>query len=621
MTRMTRILIEERTSMAAKVRQNRDLLPNGKGHFKLRGVLYARVSSEEQRERQTIQTQIDTAKSWFEREGIELVHVYKDEGVSGTVPLEERPDGRRLLEDGQAKKFDLVAVYKVDRLGRADLVAHVARHHLETLGVGLRSITEPFDLSNPYGRFMFAQFASFAALERSNFLERSKAGTARLVKTGIWVSGIVPYGYYRGEDRFLHINETLLPGTTVSEAEVVRMMYRWATEGQSTLKIARMLNAMGIPPHYVKDGRLVQRGKRKVHTSGKWFAGRVRNLLRNETYMGVHHWGKRTSDRNKPKELIRREVPAIVSPEVWQQAKDALRKNYVWSPRNSKNNYLLKGMLKCGFCDRNMTGYQRGRIQYRCNSQLTHVKDAFGPCSGRHLSGVWIEGLVWNELKDWILNYTNLEAVITDALREQDQERQVWEKTLGQMRKEIEAKGQEKDRIITLYRKGLLSDSDLERQLGIIETEAKHVRQAADDLEQRHRLFVNPEEVITTIRKQLADFRKAIRKGDVPFATKRKIVEQFVKEVRVYLKKRGRGAPKENLLFVEAVPFRANGTTTDTPAMNRQRVWERPGNKTPSKQPEEGKIHVVYNFPFPPNPQRIMSITNYMGTDSSRTPA
>lgn len=607
--------------MAAKVRQNRDLLPNGNGHTKLRGVLYARVSSEEQRERQTIQTQIDTAKSWFEREGIELVHVYKDEGVSGTIPLEERPDGRRLLEDGQAKKFDLVAVYKVDRLGRADLVAHVARHHLETLGVGLRSITEPFDLSNPYGRFMFAQFASFAALERSNFLERSKAGMVRLVRTGIWLSGIVPYGYYRGDDRYLHISEDLLPGATISEAEVVRMAYQWATEGQSTLKIARRLNAMGIPPHYTKDGRLVQRGKRKAHTSGKWFAGRVRNLLHNETYMGVHHWGKRPTDRNKPKELIRREVPAIVSQDIWQRAQEALRKNFVWSPRNAKNDYLLKGMLKCGFCNRSMSGYRRDVIFYRCNSQLSHVKDAFGPCSGRHLPGAWIEGLVWDELKDWILNYTNLEAVITDALQEQEQERRTWEKTLGQMRKEVEAKGQERDRIITLYRKGLLSDGDLERQLGIVDTETQQVQYAANDLEQRHRLYVNPEEVITTIREQLADFRKTIRKGEVPFATKRKIVELFVKEVRVYLKKRGRWAPKENILFVETVPFRANGTTTNAPAINRQRVWERPGKKTHSKPPEEGKIHAVYNFPFPPKPQRIMSITNRRGTDSSRTPA
>lgn len=101
--------------------------PNGQ----LRGVLYARVSSEEQRERQTIETQIDEAVSWFAREGIALVGVYRDEGVSGTIPLEERPDGKRLLADAQAGKFNLVAVYKVDRLGRADLVAHVARHHLE----------------------------------------------------------------------------------------------------------------------------------------------------------------------------------------------------------------------------------------------------------------------------------------------------------------------------------------------------------------------------------------------------------------------------------------------------------------------------------------------------------
>src|SRR5262245_51457999 len=131
--------------------QNRDLLLSRNGHAPMRAVLYARVSSEEQARRESIETQVHYAKQQCEREGSLLVQVYKDEGISGTIPFENRPDGKLLLADARAGKFETVLLYKVDRLGRSDMVSHVARYHLETLGVGLRSLTEPFDTSTPQG--------------------------------------------------------------------------------------------------------------------------------------------------------------------------------------------------------------------------------------------------------------------------------------------------------------------------------------------------------------------------------------------------------------------------------------------------------------------------------------
>src|SRR5262245_14330322 len=101
---------------------------NGTGP--LRAVLYARVSSEEQARRESIQTQIDFAKQQCDHEGIPLIRIYEDEGISGTVPFEDRPDGKCLLTDARKGDFDVVLVYKVDRLGRLNVVSHVALHHL-----------------------------------------------------------------------------------------------------------------------------------------------------------------------------------------------------------------------------------------------------------------------------------------------------------------------------------------------------------------------------------------------------------------------------------------------------------------------------------------------------------
>jgi site-specific DNA recombinase len=89
---------------------------NGHGFEPERVALYMRVSSEEQRQRQTIQTQQEFLSEYARVMELEVVDTYPDDGVLGTIPLEERSEGRRLLEDAKAGKFDTVLVYKPDRL-------------------------------------------------------------------------------------------------------------------------------------------------------------------------------------------------------------------------------------------------------------------------------------------------------------------------------------------------------------------------------------------------------------------------------------------------------------------------------------------------------------------------
>src|SRR5919112_6001541 len=131
-----------------------------------RVALCLRVSSEEQRERETIEIQNEFLSQYCRLYGLDVAGIYKDDGVSGTIPLEERPEGRRLLEDAKASKFDAVLVYKLDRLGRSLLVIVDAHDRLQAAGVSLRSATEPIDTSNPSGRLVFQLLASFAEYER-----------------------------------------------------------------------------------------------------------------------------------------------------------------------------------------------------------------------------------------------------------------------------------------------------------------------------------------------------------------------------------------------------------------------------------------------------------------------
>src|SRR5918993_4145798 len=91
---------------------------NGHGAEPERVAPYLRVSSEEQRERETIEIQREFLEQYCRLYGLEVVQIYADDGVSGTVPLHGRPEGRRLLEDAKEGKFSTLLVYRLDRLGR-----------------------------------------------------------------------------------------------------------------------------------------------------------------------------------------------------------------------------------------------------------------------------------------------------------------------------------------------------------------------------------------------------------------------------------------------------------------------------------------------------------------------
>jgi hypothetical protein len=91
----------------------------------------------EQRERETIEIQDEFLRQYADLYKLNVVAEYRDEGISGTVPLHERPAGTRLLEDAKAGNFDVLLVYKLDRLGRSLLVIVEAHDLLAGSGAGV----------------------------------------------------------------------------------------------------------------------------------------------------------------------------------------------------------------------------------------------------------------------------------------------------------------------------------------------------------------------------------------------------------------------------------------------------------------------------------------------------
>ena len=111
--------------------------------------------------------------------GWEIVHVYRDAGISGAKGREERPAFNALCMDAARRKFEMVAAWSVDRLSRSlhDLTGFLKDLH--ALNVDLYLHQQGLDTSTPTGRAMFQMIGVFAELERAVIRERVMAGLAR----------------------------------------------------------------------------------------------------------------------------------------------------------------------------------------------------------------------------------------------------------------------------------------------------------------------------------------------------------------------------------------------------------------------------------------------------------
>lgn len=141
-----------------------------------RAALYARVSTGEQ----DPENQLRELRAFAERQGWEAVE-FTDHGVSGAKA--SRPALDALMADARARRFDVVAVWAIDRMGRnlRHLLAVV--DELEGRGVRFVSLTQPIDTKGPAGKLVLQILAAAAEFERAMIRERVKAGQ-RKAKAG-----------------------------------------------------------------------------------------------------------------------------------------------------------------------------------------------------------------------------------------------------------------------------------------------------------------------------------------------------------------------------------------------------------------------------------------------------
>ena len=238
-------------------------------------AIYARVSSEQQREERTIASQTAALIEFAQSHDLEVPKewVFEDEGVSGAIL--ERPGLERVRDLAAEGQLQVVLAYAPDRLSRKYayqvlLIEEFARHGVETLFVRAPQGASAEDQLLVQFQGMIAEY------ERAQILERSRRGKRHRAHAGdVSVLSGAPYGY-----RYIRKADQAPASYVVIDAaaRVVQRVYEMYTvEGLSIGAIARRLNAEGIP---------TRKG------SARWERSVVWAMLRNPAYRGAAAFGK-----------------------------------------------------------------------------------------------------------------------------------------------------------------------------------------------------------------------------------------------------------------------------------------------------------------------------------------
>jgi DNA invertase Pin-like site-specific DNA recombinase len=146
----------------------------------MRAALYVRVSTNDQ----TVENQERVLCEVAQRRGWEVTEVYSDAGISGAKSREKRPALDKMLKEASRRRFDVLMVFAVDRLGRSliDLLRTI--QELEACGVDLYLDQQQIDTTTPMGKLVFQVTGAFAQFEREMIRVRVHAGLKRAVANG-----------------------------------------------------------------------------------------------------------------------------------------------------------------------------------------------------------------------------------------------------------------------------------------------------------------------------------------------------------------------------------------------------------------------------------------------------
>ena len=475
---------------------------------------YYRYSSDNQRE-ESIEAQMRAVRDYAERNGYVILDEFIDRKTTGTTDL--RPEFQRMMSDSAKKDYSILLVHKLDRFARNRNDSIVNKISLKRNGVSVVSVTEPLD-GSPESIILEAVLEAMAEYYSLNLAREVEKGKTQNALKCQHVGGKPPLGYDVTKEKQYVINER--------EAEAVRLIFRWVSNGKSYGDIIAELNNLGY----------------KTKVGNPFGKNTLYSILRNEKYYGLYTYnrstpkdtnGRRNSHKQKDRDewiAVEDGIPAIISREEFDAVQAIMSKRMQKRTHShAKENYILTGKMICGVCGGSYVGSKR-RVKtnssyaaYGCNKRYRTT--SLG-CDNKELSKAYIESWVVERLSEYVFSdkyalriTEEYNQYIQSRNQSYNAQRDVHLSRLRTLDKDI-------DRTVTLLIK-TTSDA-LTDKLQQLESEKAQLKFTLDDLERDNR---QKEFTAEEIKIVLARIRELLKAGTLE--TIKSVVDKFVSKIMV----------------------------------------------------------------------------------------
>lgn len=509
----------------------------------IRVAIYARVSSDQQAQEQTIESQLAALRERISKDGHALEDnlCFIDDGVSGATLM--RPAMEKLRDAAYVSGFQKLYVHSPDRLARRYayqvlLVDELKKHDVELVFLN-RAIG-----ASPEEDLLLQMQGMFAEYERAKIMERSRRGKRHAATCGsVNVLSSAPYGYRYiskrdgGGAAAFEIND--------EHAAVVKRIFEWVGRDRISIgEVKRRLDAKEI---------LTPRGK------SWWDRTTIWAILKNSAYKGFAAFGKTRTGPRRPQlrtirgqdkvprrtgstydtdisEQISIPVPAIVSEELFSAVEQQLTENRQRGRERKRGaSYLLQGLLECESCGyayygkKVGRGSQKGKVRYayyRCIGTDAYRFGGKRVCHNKQIRTDKLDQAVWNDACELLRNPKLLRKEYERRLAapESSSSEQSLKKQISTVQRSV-------NRLIDALADGVLTRKEFDPRV-------KRARKRLADVEMQLSELQTETREQTTLREALAcldDFSKAVSSNldDADWSTKREILRTLVARVLI----------------------------------------------------------------------------------------
>jgi site-specific DNA recombinase len=456
-----------------------------------RAAIYARVSRAygEDDDRLTIETQLLDCNEYCQQRGYVVVKEYIDKDRYRSRGRLVNPSGTRkdrlgyvaMLKAARAGEFDLIIAWREDRLYRGMYAAMPLSEMLDDIrgAVNVELVKETFD------HRMLGIKASIGKLEIDGIRDRMVRGRRARIERGETPGGTCRYGYQKGEDKRLEINE--------AEASIVRKVFEWYTQGSNNLEIRARLTNLGIPPRIKKV----------------WSKTTVVNILTFEGYAT----GEYTTTLDG--ETFTVPCPPIISMDTWHKALETREVNTSHRSRNVKEDYLCRGLVfcACGWrmgartCRGNIPKYGAKWGYYGCQ-KASHKPELRHPDCPTSIGQKKVDDFTWKFVLDICQHPETVQAAIGAKIALLQEEQGGLTKEAERLQRELDDIQQERDWVVTMARKKMITEDDMQMQLGALHFQALDLRKRHNEATAATAAQAQAEELKTWVEQYLGEIHR-----------------------------------------------------------------------------------------------------------------